>query len=437
MHIPTRRIAATLALTLLLAACSAGPDPIDDPATAPEPPATGSVELVPVTDPTLGLTEVTWLPTADPFGEADLAWSTPDDWPALFAALPRPVTDQPFTVTMGLERDPDVCTLWHRIPTSVDMGPGAAAARMAATVLATLDEPGHAVEGLLEPGEASWCEDRPRELLAFLATDVAPSFCGGVEGREVRCVTVTTLRYDGGAHANTVHTDLVLDVETGDALGAEELLATLGIELAAANAHVEELVCELDRAEGLFAPTDPCWDVVVRNARPTPSGMLFSFSPYESGPYVLGARDLFVPTAVLTAGPLVTPAVRATQQALVEAVRAADWDAIAALLPADGRFTAGFGEPDDPIAYYRALPRDPLAEWLVVLTQPAGRVADLTVWPELHARDPFVIGAEERPRLAAAFGEEFLRDWETAGSYLGWRAGFDADGTWRFMVAGD
>jgi hypothetical protein len=431
----SRPSVAILSLALLLAACGAGSDVADTPAASSEPPA--ALDTVRVTDPSEGLTGVAWLETYDPFGEADLAWSDADEWPALFAALPRPVTDDPFDVTMSLVRDPDVCTLWHRVPTALDMGAGDAAALMAATVLATLDAPEHALGPLLAPGEASWCEDRPRDTLAFLATDVAPSFCAGAEGREVRCVTVTTFRYDGGAHANMTNTDLVFDIATGERLGAEDLLAPLGVDPAAAGAHVEELVCELDRAEGLLAPIDACWDVKLRNVRPMPTGLLFSFSPYESGPYVFGPRDLFVPTEVLVAGSTVTPAVRATQRALTEAVRAQDWDAIAALLPADGRFTAGFGAPEDPIAYYRALARDPLAEWLVVLTQPAGRVGDLTVWPELHARDPFVIGDAERSRLDAAFGAEFLRTWEGAGSYLGWRAGFDADGTWRFMVAGD
>ncbi len=60
-----------------------------------------------------------------------------------------------------------------------------------------------------------------------------------------------------------------------------------------------------------------------------------------------------------------------------------------------------------------------------------------TVWPELAVRDPFVIDDAERPDLEAAFGAEALAAWESAGRYLGWRAGFDDDGTWRFVVAGD
>jgi hypothetical protein len=434
----TRRSVAMLATLLLLAACGTAPSLDRGPAGVPAAPgASDAPDTIELTDPTEGLTEVTWLATFDPFREADLAWSDADEWPALFAALPRQVTADPLDVTMRLVRDPDVCTLWHRIPSAVDMGPGDAEARMAATVLTVLDTADHAPAPLLGPGDASWCEDRTRDSLAFLASDVSPAFCADAAGGSVRCVTVTTFRYDGGAHANTVHTDLVFDTTTGATLDADELLATYGTDVMTARAHVEDLVCELDRAEGMLGPHDACWDVQLRNLRPTATGMLFSFSPYESGPYVVGARDLFVPADVLAAGPLLTPAVRATQRALTDAVRAADWDAIRSLLPADGRFTAGFDAPADPIAYYRALERDPLEEWLTALTQPPGRVAELTVWPQLHARDPFTISDEERPRLAAAFGEDSLLGWEAAGAYLGWRAGFDADGTWRFMVAGD
>jgi hypothetical protein len=431
-----RRITTLLALTMLLAACGTADAPAGRAPTT-EPAAPVSPGTVPISDPTAGLTEVTWLPTADPFGEADLAGTAVEDWPALFAALPRPSTSDPLTVTMTLLRDPDACTLWHRFPTGVDMGPGDAAARMAAAVLAVVGSGEHAPGPLLATGETGWCDERPREALAFLATDVAPAFCSDIDGRDVRCITVTTMRYDGGAHGMTWQTDLVFDVASGEQLGADVLLSAADSHLEDGTVLVEELVCALDHAEGLLSPVDECWEVVLRNVRPTPAGLLFSFAPYESGPYVLGPRDLFVPRDVLAEGPRVPAAVHATQRALVEAVRAADWEAIAALLPADGRFTASFGDTTDPIAYYRSLPRDPLAEWLVVLTQPAGTVAELIVWPELHGRDPFVITSDERPWLAVVYGEDFLRNWESAGAYLGWRAGFDADGTWRFMVAGD
>lgn len=172
-------------------------------------------------------------------------------------------------------------------------------------------------------------------------------------------------------------------------------------------------------------------------------------SPPAAAP---GAPDPGAPPVVEPAPPVAGPApadpepptapdvpepVLAAQQALLAAVRSGDWDEVAALLPSDGAFRAGFGNPEDPIEFFRSLPRDPRPEWIVILTQPPGRVLDLTVWPELYAREAFVIGADERAALETAYGAESIRGWEAAGMYLGWRAGFDADGTWRFMVAGD
>jgi hypothetical protein len=89
------------------------------------------------------------------------------------------------------------------------------------------------------------------------------------------------------------------------------------------------------------------------------------------------------------------------------------------------------------VAVLRALPRDPRPEMLVAISQRPGRVGTTTVWPELAVRDPFTIDASERQALASTFGADAVAAWEDAGRYLGWRAGVDDDGTWRFIVAGD
>jgi hypothetical protein len=129
--------------------------------------------------------------------------------------------------------------------------------------------------------------------------------------------------------------------------------------------------------------------------------------------------------------------VEATRTALLDAARAGDWDAIAALLPADGRFTASFGAEDDPIAYYRSLPRDPLPDLVTILEAPGAELEGLFVWPDLHARVPFTVDEAERTELDARYGADFVAAWEQQGSYTGWRVGIAADGTWRFFVAGD
>jgi len=131
------------------------------------------------------------------------------------------------------------------------------------------------------------------------------------------------------------------------------------------------------------------------------------------------------------------PEVAATRLALLDAARAADWDAIAALIPSDVSFTASFGGEEDPIAFYRALDEDVLLVVIALLEGPFGQAGDMTVWPELHLRDPFAFGADERAELESRYGAEALAGWEAAGSYLGWRIGIDDGGDWRFLVAGD
>lgn len=130
-------------------------------------------------------------------------------------------------------------------------------------------------------------------------------------------------------------------------------------------------------------------------------------------------------------------AVAATRDALLVAARAEDWDALAALLPADGGFTASFGAEDDPIAYYRSLPRPMLPDLVTILEAPAAELEGLYVWPDLHARIPFAVSDDERGALEARYGADFVAAWEQQGSYTGWRVGIEPDGTWRFLVAGD
>jgi hypothetical protein len=130
-------------------------------------------------------------------------------------------------------------------------------------------------------------------------------------------------------------------------------------------------------------------------------------------------------------------AVLATHAALLAAARAGDWDAIAAQLPSDGRFTASHGAGDDPIAYYRSLPRDPLPDLVTILEAPSGRLEGMFVWPDVHARVPFTVDEAERAELDAHYGAGSITAWVEQGSYTGWRVGIAPDGTWRFLVAGD
>jgi hypothetical protein len=129
--------------------------------------------------------------------------------------------------------------------------------------------------------------------------------------------------------------------------------------------------------------------------------------------------------------------VAATRLALLDAARAEDWDAIAALIPSDVSFTSNFGGDEDHVAFYRSLDEDMPGVIIMLLEGPFGQAGDMSVWPDLQLRDPFVFGADERADLEARYGADALAGWEAAGSYLGWRIGIDDAGNWRFLVAGD
>jgi hypothetical protein len=152
-----------------------------------------------------------------------------------------------------------------------------------------------------------------------------------------------------------------------------------------------------------------------------------------------GAAPVPAPAPAPAPDPLAAlpPAVVTTRAELLAAARAGDWDAVGALIPTDTVFTSNYGGDTDHVAYYRALDVDVLAEVVALLEGPFGLVADVTVWPELHTRVPFAIGADERAELEARFGAEELRGWEAAGAYLGWRIGITDAGDWIFLVAGD
>ena len=132
-----------------------------------------------------------------------------------------------------------------------------------------------------------------------------------------------------------------------------------------------------------------------------------------------------------------TPEAAATRMALLDAARANDWDAIGLLIPSEVTFTSSFGGDEDHIAFYRSIDEDLFGVIVALLEGPFGQAGDLNAWPELHLRDPFAFGADERAELEARHGTEALAAWEAAGSYLGWRIGIDGEGRWRFFVAGD
>jgi hypothetical protein len=132
------------------------------------------------------------------------------------------------------------------------------------------------------------------------------------------------------------------------------------------------------------------------------------------------------------------PAVAETHAALLAAADAGDYEALRPLLPESG-FSYTFGLPGQggPIAYWQRLEDEsgesPIEILGRLLRMPYTLSGGMYVWPFAYDKQQEELTDHEREILG-----ELADDYSGAGSgYLGWRAGIEPDGTWRFFIAGD
>ena len=121
---------------------------------------------------------------------------------------------------------------------------------------------------------------------------------------------------------------------------------------------------------------------------------------------------------------------------LLAAAETGDYEALRPLIPSGFSYT--FGAPDEggPIAYWQRVEKQsderPIEILARVLRMPYTLANGTYVWPFAYDKRPEDLTEHERQLLgdlAELFG---------AGSgYLGWRAGIEPDGSWRFFIAGD
>ena len=140
---------------------------------------------------------------------------------------------------------------------------------------------------------------------------------------------------------------------------------------------------------------------------------------------------------VVEAAPAGLPeAVAETHAALLAAAQSGDYEALRPLIP-DG-FSYTFGSPVEggPIAYWQQVEQDsdevPIEILARILELPYTLFGGTYVWPFAFDKQEAELTPYERELLGD------LADVFGAGSgYLGWRAGIEPDGTWRFLIAGD
>jgi hypothetical protein len=175
----------------------------------------------------------------------------------------------------------------------VDVGPDAAAQRMAASLLEAAVV-AHERWRSWFPSEDDCREESGNTISAHGETEqvLLEEPCAFPDGPPLRCFLLVDLGYPAGAAHGYLRLDqLVFDAATGTRLTLAQIFAPASLDVAGARDLVDDIVAHLDGAG---------WEVELERARPIQEGLVISFAPYEAGPYADGTRQLFVPWDVLT-----------------------------------------------------------------------------------------------------------------------------------------
>jgi len=140
--------------------------------------------------------------------------------------------------------------------------------------------------------------------------------------------------------------------------------------------------------------------------------------------------------------------VRKTWQALIDAARSGDINALQPLIAAQPEPpTFAFGEIEDPIDHLKSLSGDPegreiLAIMLEVLEIGFVRVEqgtenEMYVWPYFADVPLERLTAEQVVELFTILTAGDYQDMLSYGAYIFFRVGISPDGRWHFFVAGD
>jgi hypothetical protein len=126
-----------------------------------------------------------------------------------------------------------------------------------------------------------------------------------------------------------------------------------------------------------------------------------------------------------------------THAALLEAAESGDYEALRPLIPDSGfSYTFGGGVQGGPIAYWQQVEQQsdesPIEILAQILRMPYTLSAGTYVWPFAFDKQPDELTDYERELLG-----DLADDFGAGSGYLGWRAGIEPDGTWRFFIAGD
>jgi hypothetical protein len=126
-----------------------------------------------------------------------------------------------------------------------------------------------------------------------------------------------------------------------------------------------------------------------------------------------------------------------THAALLDAAESGDYEALRPFIPASGfSYTFGAPAPGGPIEYWQQVEQQsgesPIEILAQILRMPYTLYAGTYVWPFAFDKQQDELSDYERELLG-----DLADDFGAESGYLGWRAGIEPDGTWRFFIAGD
>ena len=249
-------------------------------------------------------------PQLRPTPDAILLREAPDPWMRRLGVssmipmerIPDALADPPLaeglgprTVASRIERARRYCAAERRLITGVDLGPGAAAARMGADLVAVAAEFHARSEYLTTLGE-DWClpygESRPWSF-----QELAEEACELPGGPDVRCFTLTQWWYFEGTTGNPEHalTQPVYDTATGQRVPLATILAGAEGDVSSAVERTGALLCESGVLRSIGLASN-CAAITVRRAHPTADGVWIGFDAREELGH-LGDRylEVFLP----------------------------------------------------------------------------------------------------------------------------------------------
>ena len=162
------------------------------------------------------------------------------------------------------------------------------------------------------------------------------------------------------------------------------------------------------------------------------------------------AQDDYVwPTPEISSDLSVLPEpVRAKREALIEAARSGDIEALKSIIDAqEAAPRVSFGDPDDPIAYLKGASEDDEGRQILgllvdLLDQPFAWYPDSGgqanyIWPYLSELDPTSLTPEQAVDAYRLLNTEQLQELKDIGAWYYWRLYITEDGEWTAFVAGD